>query len=141
MIKKMEELIRTDIEQTIQKDWVKIDNSIYRPYYRHLKTDISGEEYLYDGTKDEEKKKLWARARCGSIWRGQDGRGGEMCRGCGQEKEIAKHAENCKEFEKRIGRKMEGWWMGLTGRIDDRLLEIIRTIDEEQKNEEREDRQ
>ena len=45
------------------------------------------------------------------------------------------------EFEKRIGRKMEGWWMGLTGRIDDGLLEIIRTIDEEQKNEEREDRQ
>ena len=64
-----------------------------------------------------------------------------MCRGCGQEKEIAKHAENCKEFEKRIGRKMEGWWMGLTGRIDGGLLEIIRTIDEEQKNEEREDRQ
>ena len=31
--------------------------------------------------------------------------------------------------------------MGLTGRIDDGLLEIIRTIDEEQKNEEREDRQ
>ena len=44
------------------------------------------------------------------IWRGQDGRGGEMCRGCGQEKEIANHAENCKEFEQRIGRKMEGWW-------------------------------
>ena len=65
----------------------------------------------------------------------------EMCRGCGQEKEITKLAENCKEFEKRIGRKMEGWWMGLTGRIDEGLLEIIRTIDEEQKNEEREDRQ
>ena len=46
-----------------------------------------------------------------------------MCRGCGQEKEIAKHAENCREFEKRIGRKMEGWWMGLTGRIDEGLLE------------------
>ena len=107
MIKKMEELLRTDIEQTIQKDWVEIDNSTYWPYYRHLKTDINGEEYLYDGTKDEEKKKLWARARCGSIWRGQESRGGEMCRGCGQEKEIAKHAENCKEFEKRIGRKME----------------------------------
>ena len=76
----MEELLRTDIEQTIQKDWVKIGNSTYCPYYRHLKTDISGAEYLYDGTKDEEKKKLWTRARCGSIWRGQDGRVGEMCR-------------------------------------------------------------
>ena len=64
-----------------------------------------------------------------------------MCRGCAQEKEIAKHAENCKEFEKRIERKMEGWWMGLTGRIDEGILEIIRTNDEEQKNEEREDRQ
>ena len=63
MIKKMEELLRTDIEQTIQKDWVKIDNSTHCLYYRHLKTDISGEEYLYDGTKYEEKKKLWARAR------------------------------------------------------------------------------
>ena len=30
---------------------------------------------------------------------------------------------------------MEGWWMGLTGRIDEGLLEIIRTIDEEQNNE------
>ena len=50
------------------------------------------------------------------------------------QREIAKHAENCKEFEKRIGRKMEGWWMGLAGRIDEGLLEIIRTIDEEQKN-------
>ena len=29
------------------------------------------------------------RARCGNIWRGQDSRGGEMCRGCEQEKEIA----------------------------------------------------
>ena len=27
MIKKMEELLITDIEQTIQKYWVKIDNS------------------------------------------------------------------------------------------------------------------
>ena len=38
------------------------------------------------------------------------------------------------EFEKRIGKKMEGWWIGLTGRIDEGLLEIM-TIDEEQKNE------
>ena len=30
---KMEELLRTDIEQTIQKDWAKIDNSTYCPYY------------------------------------------------------------------------------------------------------------
>ena len=36
---------------------------------------------------------------------------------------------------------MEGWWMGLTGRINEGLLEIIRTIDEEQKNEEREEDQ
>ena len=27
MIKKMGELLKTDIEQTIQKDWVKVDNS------------------------------------------------------------------------------------------------------------------
>ena len=33
MIKKMEELLGTDIKQTIQKDWVKIDNSTYCPYY------------------------------------------------------------------------------------------------------------
>ena len=72
---------------------------------------LSGEEYLYDGTKDEEKKKLWARARCGNIWLGQDSRGGEMCRGCGQEKENAQHPENCKEFEKRTGIKKERWWM------------------------------
>ena len=77
MIKKMEELLRTDIEQTIQKDWVKIDNLTYCRYYRHLKTDLSGEEYLSNSTKDEEKKKLWARARCGNIWRGQDSRGVE----------------------------------------------------------------
>ena len=31
--------------------------------------------------------------------------------------------------------------MGLTGGTDEGLFEIIRTIDEEQKNEEREDRQ
>ena len=43
--------------------------------------------------------------------------------GCAEGEEIAKHAENCKEFEKKIGRKMEGWWMGLTGRIDEGLLE------------------
>ena len=48
-------------------DCVKIDNSTYCPYYRHLKIDISGEEYWYDETKDEEKKKLWARARCGNT--------------------------------------------------------------------------
>ena len=64
MIKKMEELLRTDNTEGLGK----VDNSTYCPYYRHLKTDISGEEYLYDGTKDEEKMKLWARARCGSIW-------------------------------------------------------------------------
>ena len=44
------------------------------------------------------------------------------------------------EFEKRIGRKMERWWMGLTGRMDEELLEIIRKIEEEQKNKGREDR-
>ena len=63
MIKKMEELLITDIEQTIQKDWVKIDNSTYCPYYGHLKTVISGEEYLYGETKNENKKKLWAGTR------------------------------------------------------------------------------
>ena len=77
-----------------------MDNSTYCPYYRHLKTDISGEEYLYDGTKDEEKKKLWARARRGSIWRGQDGRGREMYRGCGQEKEIASMQKTAKCLRK-----------------------------------------
>ena len=66
MIKKMEELLRTDIEQTIQKDWVKIDNSTYCPYYRHLKNDISGEEYLYDSTKDEEKKNVIVES---SMWK------------------------------------------------------------------------
>ena len=81
-----------------------------------------------------------------SMWKymaglSQKWRGGEMCRGCGQEKENAQHVENFKEFEKRIGIKMEWWWMGLTGRIDEGLLEIIRKIDEEQKNEGREDRQ
>ena len=96
---------------------------------------------MYNETKDEEKKKLCARARCGNIWRGQDSRGGEMCRGCGQGKENAQHAENWKEFEKRTGIKMERWWMGLTGRMDEGLLKLIKKIDEEQKNEGGEDRQ
>ena len=40
------------------------------------------------------------------MWKYMAGsRDGKMCRGCGQEKEIAKHAENCKEFEKKIGGK------------------------------------
>ena len=60
------------------------------------------------------------------------------CRGCGQEKENAQRAENCKEFEKRTGIR---WWMGLTGRIDKGLLEIIKMIDEEQKDEGRDDGQ
>ena len=64
-----------------------------------------------------------------------------MCRGCGQEKENAQHAENCKEFERRTEIKMERWWRGLTGRIDEGLLEIIKKFDEEQKDEGREDEQ
>ena len=63
---KMEELLRTDIEQTIQKDWVKIDNSTCCPYYRHLKTDISGEEYLYDDTKDKKKEEVMGES---SMWK------------------------------------------------------------------------
>ena len=39
-----------------------------------LKIDISGEEYLYGETKDKEKKKLWARARCGNMVYGGDKR-------------------------------------------------------------------
>ena len=96
---------------------------------------------MYDETKIEEKKKLWARARCGNIWRGQESRGGEMCRGCGQEKENGQHAENYNEFERRTGIKMERWWRGLNGRIEEGLLEIIKKIDEEQRDEGREDRQ
>ena len=36
---------------------------------------------------------------------------------------------------------MERWWRGLTGRIDEGLLKIIKKIDEEQKDQGREDGQ
>ena len=45
-----------------------------------------------------EEKQLWARARCGNIGRGHEGRGGHPCRGCKVEKERAEHIENCEEF-------------------------------------------
>ena len=71
------------------------------------------------------------------VWRGQDSRGGEVCRGCGWEKGNAQHAEKGKGFEKRTGIKMErGWMLGLAGRMDEELLEMIK-----KKGEGREDRQ
>ena len=136
---KMKELLIKDIEQTTQKDWVKIDNSTYCPYYRHLKTDISGEEYLYDETKDEEKKKLWARARCGNnMAETRKERRREVQKVWARKRKLPA----CRELQrvrKKNRDKDKGWWMGLTGRIDEGLLEIIKKIDEEQKDEGRED--
>ena len=51
-----------------------------------IKTDIIMETYWTDKNKDEKKKQLWARVRCGNIWRGHQGRGGHPCRGCKVEK-------------------------------------------------------
>ena len=76
----MEELLRTDIEQTIQKDWVNIDNSTYcTPYYRHLKTDISGEEYLYDGTIRTKKRRSYGREPDVEVYGGVKTVGVERC--------------------------------------------------------------
>ena len=68
-----------------------------------MKIDISGEEYLYDVTKDEKKKKLWAKAQCGNIWRGQDSRGGEMCEGAGKEKKTPSMQKTAKISKKGQG--------------------------------------
>ena len=72
-----------------------VKSSKYCPYFKRLKTDIIMETYWTDKDKDEKKKQLWARARCGNIWRGHKGRSGHSCRGCKMEKEKAKHIENC----------------------------------------------
>ena len=72
----MENLITIDMEQTIQEDWSRVECSKYCPYFKRLKTDIITETYWTDKDKDEKKKQQWARARCGNIWRGHEGRGG-----------------------------------------------------------------
>ena len=130
MIQDMENLITIDMEQTIQEDWARVGRSKYCPYFKRLKTDIIMETYWTDKDKDEKKKQLWARARCGNIWRGHEGRGGHSCRGCKVEKERAEHIENCVEFGRVLGMNVQDWWMGLRGQIDDRLLEKIKRIDE-----------
>ena len=125
MIQEMKNLITIDMEQTIE-DWARVESSKYCPYFKRLKTDIIMETYWTDKGKDENKKQLWARARCGNIWRGHEGRGGHPSRGCKVEKEKAEHIE---EFGRVLGMNMMDWWMGLRGQRDDRLLEKIKKID------------
>ena len=78
MIQDMENLITIDMEQTIQEDWARMERSKCCPYFKRLKTDIIIETYWRDKDKDEKKKQLWARARCGNKWRGHEG---ISCRG------------------------------------------------------------
>ena len=74
-IQDMKNLLTIDMEQTIQEDWARVECSKYCPYFKRLKTDIIMETYWTDKDKDkdEKKKQLWARARCGNIWRGHEG--------------------------------------------------------------------
>ena len=70
MIQEMKNLTTIDMEQTIQEDWARVECSKYCP-----------PTYWTDKDKDEKKKQLWARARCGNMWRGHEGRGGHPCMG------------------------------------------------------------
>ena len=100
-------------------------------YYRYGTNDTGGlgiiETYWTD--KGENKKQLWARARCGNIWREHEGRGGHPCRGVKWRKK-KQNTENCEEFGRVLGMDVQDRWMGLRGQIDDILLEKIKRIDE-----------
>ena len=60
-----------------------------------------------------EEKRLWVRARCGNIWRGQT-----KCRECDKEAETSDHVEDCEKFNVYIGIETKEWWDKLREKND-----------------------
>ena len=73
----MEKAIRKGIEQEIQKDWTKIENTLYFPIYKKSEK----RNYFEWKNVKESEIKIWTRARCGNTCNlerfGRNGEGGE----------------------------------------------------------------
>ena len=63
----MEKAIKKDIEQEIQEDWTKIENSSYFPIYKKIKEEIGRENYFEWKNVKESEIKILTRARCGNT--------------------------------------------------------------------------
>ena len=77
----MEKAIKKGIDQEIQEDWTKIENSSYFPIYNQIKEEIGRKYYFEWKNVKESEIKIWTRTRCGSKYNlgrfGSNSEGGE----------------------------------------------------------------
>lgn len=91
------------IEQEVQLDWNRIQESKYCEDYGRWKTKLGREDYWEDRERSLAVKVQWARLRCGSIGRGMaNGYTDETCRVCGRERETIWHIWVCERARENM---------------------------------------
>lgn len=122
---------RTKINQTIQRDWGKINRSRYCPEYKDIKTDWTQESYWEDKEVKGRDKEQWARMRCGNIGRaGNKGFKEENCRLCKAGPENLEHAWSCVEMRRLtkedLVKKVESEWDKIKEKGKNGWIELLR---------------
>ena len=108
---RIEQLLRTKLDQEIQSDWRKIDKSNYCKYYKRIKNQWGKEEYREHRKYSGEIKEQWARLRCGNVGKaGNKGFENVRCTFCETKEETLEHIIQCTEIRKTLKDK---WGSGI----------------------------
>uniref|UniRef100_A0A6V7JW45 Reverse transcriptase zinc-binding domain-containing protein n=1 Tax=Bracon brevicornis TaxID=1563983 RepID=A0A6V7JW45_9HYME len=122
LLEELEKMLEVRIQQDIEKDQEKINESNYCPWYKEIAPEVTGATYWNDRSTKICIKEQWARLRCGNVGRRlAQGFKNVSCRACRTEEESMSHIVACDRAQSLINqervRELRGWLEGRPGEI------------------------